>query len=587
MSEGRLDQALALLNAGRLDQARAALLRILRSAPNDPGANSLLSRTLLYAGEQRQALHYALRVTELLPGNPEVWTDAAFLHRICGDAAAAHRCLDRALALSPAHERALCERITLFNDAGMHVSARRVAEGALAALGGLPSLLSLLAQSLLGCGRPGEALAALDALLARAADPWQRLSAAGGAALMSNYVDTLTPEQVFARHAAYGRELAAVSPAPPPPPLRPDAEKRPRVGIVSPDLRSHSVAAFMGPLLRHHDRSALDLTIIYTNRISDAVTARLKTLAPRWVTIDNVSDPALAERIRALSLDVVIELSGHTGGGCLPAMQLRPAPVLATYLGYPNTTAVPAIGFRIVDAHTDPPGPSDRLATERLIRIDPCFVCWEPPADAPPVSEPPSRTGPFTFGSFNAAQKLSDTTLRLWGRILREAPSARLVIKSSNLAQPELREELAARAAALGLDMARTELMGPVADASGHLGTYGRIDCALDPYPYHGTTTTCEALWMGVPVVTLAGAMHHARVGASLLAACGLQECIAHDEEGYVRIAAGLAAHPQRAADLRTGLRDRVRASPLCDGPGFCRRFEEAVRGMIRLTRVQ
>src|SRR5690606_27108078 len=258
----------------------------------------------------------------------------------------------------------------------------------------------------------------------------------------------------------------------------------------------------------------------------------------------------------------------------------RAAPIQASLIGYPNTTGVAAIDYRFTDTFADPPGADDRHA-ERLIRLDPCFLCYDPPRDAPdPAHEPNGDT--ITFASFNAAMKINDPLIALWSRLLAEVPAARLLLKAFDFRDAALRDAIRARFAAAGADPARIEILPPIADSGGHLALYRRVDIALDTFPYHGTTTTCEALYMGVPVVTLAGRTHAARVGVSLLNAVGLPDLIANTPDDYIATARGLAADPARRASLRETLRQRVLDSPLCDGPAYAARFTDALRTIWR-----
>jgi predicted O-linked N-acetylglucosamine transferase (SPINDLY family) len=286
-------------------------------------------------------------------------------------------------------------------------------------------------------------------------------------------------------------------------------------------------------------------------------------------------------------MDVLIDLSGLTTGNMLAAFAMRPAPVQMTYLGYPNTTGVAAVDYRIVDSITDPPG-AEAHAVERLLRIDPCFLCYggmeaARVAEGPP-SQAPGSGGAVTFGSFNALQKVTDTTMRLWAEILRAVPGgrARLAVKYMSTGDEQTRARLRQRLEAAGVPADRIVLMAPLPEYRDHLEAYGEIDVALDTFPYNGTTTTCEALWMGVPVVTMAGRVHAARVGASLLSAAGLPDLVARDADGYVAAAVRLAQDAGRLAALRSGLREQMKRSPLCNRAGFGERFGEAVRGAWR-----
>jgi predicted O-linked N-acetylglucosamine transferase (SPINDLY family) len=251
--------------------------------------------------------------------------------------------------------------------------------------------------------------------------------------------------------------------------------------------------------------------------------------------------------------------------------------VQITYLGYPNTTGLPAITHRLVDEITDPSGEADAFATEKLVRFSPCAWTYTPIGDAPQPSIP-KEGSPITFGSFNNFLKVTDDTLAVWAKILTRIPSSRLFIKSLFLEDSEVRKNVLERLAAAGIDEARVEIAAFLADAAEHLAAYNRVDVALDTFPYNGTTTTCEALWMGVPVVSLIGDRHAARVGLSLLTAIGHPEWASENEEHYIEKAVTLAEDRALRSQLRDSLRGEVASSFLCDHKGQAARFEAALR---------
>jgi predicted O-linked N-acetylglucosamine transferase (SPINDLY family) len=262
---------------------------------------------------------------------------------------------------------------------------------------------------------------------------------------------------------------------------------------------------------------------------------------------------------------------------------MRPAPLQVTYCGYPDTTGLSRVDGRVVDSLTDPPGRADELATERLMRLDPCFLCYQPPEDAPAVEAGPAGRGEaVTFGSFNALKKTTDFTLRMWARVMAGAPGSRLVVKNVSLRAEPVLADVRERMKRAGLDLSRVELIPGTATIREHLAFYSRVDIGLDTFPYHGTTTTCEALWMGVPVVTLVGDRHVSRVGLSLLTAAGLPELPAQSEEEWVETAVGLACDRARLLELRAGLRERVRGSVLCDQGAMAERFGRVIEGAYR-----
>ncbi len=359
------------------------------------------------------------------------------------------------------------------------------------------------------------------------------------------------------------------------------ADRRLNIGYVSADFKRHSVASFVESVLAAHDRSRFKVFCYSNVALPDAVTQRIHKLCEEWRDISRVNDDGVAERVRADRIDILVDLAGHTGGGRMLLFARKPAPVQVTWLGYPNTTGLAAMDYRLTDSIADPEGATERFHVEKLVRLANGFLCYRPPSDSPQVGELPSlRAGHVTFGCFNHLPKLTPEMIALWARLLGALPGARLLLKSFGLAAQSARRALRARFAQHGIGAERLELCGPVDALAGHLGRYNEVDIALDVFPYNGTTTTCEALWMGVPVVSLAGRTHASRVGASLLHCVGLSEFVAQTPDQYLDLAAGLARDPARLAALRAGLRERMRASPLLDAQGFTRDLEAAYRNI-------
>src|SRR5262249_23793600 len=397
-----------------------------------------------------------------------------------------------------------------------------------------------------------------------------------------NYDETVSRDALYAEHVAWGNSVRF--------PIggsrfanAPDPARRLRIGYVSGDFRHHSVAFFFAPLLDARGRTAVEVFLYSNDARADRMTAWLRERADHWVPIHHLSDELAAARIREDAIDILVDLSGHTSHNRMMLFARKPAPLAVTWLGYPNTTGLPAIDYRFTDAVADPPGEADRLHTERLVRLARGFLCYRAPDDAGSVAPLPALgAGHVTFGSFNNVAKLSPATIALWARLLREVSGSRLLLKASQFKDRGTRERIAAAFAAAGIDRKRVTVLPPQATTAEHLAAYGRVDIALDPLPYNGTATTCEALWMGGPVATLRGERHAARVGASILTARGLEDLIAQTPDEYVATAVKLARERDALAMLRAGLRERMRASPLCDGAGFARAIEGAYRAMWR-----
>ena len=359
--------------------------------------------------------------------------------------------------------------------------------------------------------------------------------------------------------------------------------RRLRVGFLSPDLHRHSVAYFLEPLLAHLDRNEFEVFLYHDQPVVDSMSERLRQLADCWRVVAGLSPDSLENVLRADAPDILFDLAGHTGMNRLPLFVRRLAPVQATYLGYPDTTGLLAMDYRLVDAVTDPAGAADAICSERLLRFAPTAWSYAPPADAPEGAAVASAEAPaagVVFGCFNNFAKVNDPALFAWGRILAAVPGSKLLLKGGGLSAPALRADLCRRLESSRIPIERVELCERTRTLAEHLAAYGRVDVSLDTFPYNGTTTTCEALWMGVPVVSRVGDRHASRVGASLLQAVGHSEWLAADWDDYVAKAVALAGDPSRRAELRRGLRLEMQASALLDHRGQAARFGTALRRM-------
>lgn len=396
-----------------------------------------------------------------------------------------------------------------------------------------------------------------------------------------------TPAQLYERHRQWGEHALAAARKSPIVAATfsnsRDPERRLRIAYLSPDFRYHAVSFFFEPLLAHHDRNAIETYCYAEIEKPDFVTAALQQRGGIWRQTFGLDDAALRAQLRADQIDIAIDLAGHTGGSRLNAFAIKPAPVTATWLGYPATTGLPTVDWRITDARADPPG-QEQFHTEKLLRLPETFLCYHFYGTTEPVLTPPPALtrGAITFGSFNNPQKLSPAAIAAWARILTALPQARLIMKSLRFIDSSRRDHFLARFAANGIPPERIELRAPQPDMMDHLNSYAEIDIALDPFPYNGTTTTCEAMWMGVPMISLIGDRHAARVGFDLLSQVGLAEFAAPDVESYIAKAIALASDLPQLAGRRQELRERMRTSPLCDAPRFARAFESGLRQMWR-----
>jgi len=588
-----LSTAVKLHREGRLDEAGKLYARMRARFPRDFNAWSLGGMVALQQGKPIEAVTLLgqahqlnprdivclmrLGLAEMQMGRPrlavarlekvvaakpdfvEAWDNLGIARKVAGDLAGGIAAHQRAVAIKPDHAPA-------WYNLGQALSMRGDASGALAAheraLQADPNHGKAhfgRAMALQALHRIPEAVAAYDAQLA--CNP-THLEARSARLMALHYLDTVSPEAMALEHRAFGTAVEAQTPTCATDGNRPRAAQRDRIriGFISPDLREHAVASFFEPILNHLDPDRCEVVLYHDHFVVDAVSERLRARATLWRHI--VAQPAAAVEalVRGDHLDVLVDLTGHTGMNRLALFARRLAPLQVTYLGYPDTTGLRQMDLRLTDAFADPTGPADNWHTEKLVRFAPCAWVWQPPSDGPDVPPPPSlKNGYVTFGSFNNAAKLSDATLRLWADVLAAVPQSRLLLKARGLDQPAVVEPLRRRCEAAGLSHDRVELRGHVASTRGHLEAYSDIDIALDPLPYHGTTTTCEALWMGRPVITLAGDRHAARVGVSLMNAVGHPEWIAQDPTGYVATAAGLAQDLPRLTECSAGLRTRMR----------------------------
>ncbi len=532
-----------LQSAGQLDRAIECYRRLLHGRPDYVDAHINLSGALLARHHVAEALASAREALRLRPNDADAWNNLGNAQNTQGDLDDAVASYQRALRLRPDLTPA---RFNL----GLAVQAR---------------------------GQLAEALELFREVLR--VKPEDR--AAHSTYLTSlNYDPHVTPDVLLAEHRRWA-ELHAPPAAPSPHTNTPDPKRRLRVGYVSADFRSHAVSYFLEPILRHHDREQVECVCYADVAAPDAATAHLRALADQWHDTLGLSDEQLARRLRADGIDVLVDLAGHTPNHRLRAFALRPAPVQVTYLGYPCTTGLDAIGYRLADAVTEPPGAAP-CGSEEVVRLAPVFCCYAPPPDAPDVSpSPASRRGTVTFGSLHKLEKLNDGVLDLWCRILADVPSARLLL-SRNTLKGQAAEMLRRRFAERGVGPERLALHHAEPVNRQHLRVYEEIDVSLDAFPWSGHTTACESLWLGVPVVTLRGRHHAGRMVAGILSCVGLGELIGDTPEDYHAAAVRLAGDVAGLAELRAGLRERVRQAPLCDGAGFTRGLERAYREMWR-----
>jgi predicted O-linked N-acetylglucosamine transferase (SPINDLY family) len=571
----RWGRVLARLN--RREEAVRALGEAVQRAPEDPAMRYSLAVAQADAGDTAAALRSYETLRKLDPGHGQGLVNLGALYLQLGRLDEAEAALRAAAALpeKPAEAQANLGTVLMRQDRFEEsVKAYQAAVDAdpknAVALGNASVVLANQV-------RHAEARHAIEAAV-RAnpspSGPWDNL-------LFSHYYrPDHDPAAAASQARQWGEGMEGALPAAAKrPAVTPEPGRSLRVGLVSPDFCQHPVASFLLPLLRGADRNRMTLHAFAQLGARDDVTDAVRRAADGWHEIQRLNAVDAAALIRREKIDILIDLAGHTSGNRLDIFMQRPAPVQATWLGYPGTTGLRSIQYRLTDAWADPPGQTERFHTEDLLRLPRGFLCFDPPGDAPAVGPlPAERNGHVTFGSFNNLVKLNEPLIALWARVLDAVPGARLTVKSRPLGDEATRERVARLFEAAGVGADRVSLLGRIESPAGHLDAYNGIDIGLDTHPYNGTTTTCEALWMGVPVVTRTGASHVSRVSTSILNAIGRRELAASDADRYVALAAELAGDLPRLAALRAGLRDQMAEAPLTDARGFARDFEAVLR---------
>lgn len=536
---------MALRGLGKVEEAANAFREVTRLAPQRPEAYINLGNALMNLGRMEEAAACYRALLKLSPSDAEALTRLGRIHHVQGHLEEAVSCYRRALQIEPKYA----------------------------------SVYDNLAAALCNQGMFAEAMANHRKALELAPDD---------EIAHSNFLFTLlylpeqNPDEILAEHRQWAQVHANVPGGIPLHANSRDPERRLRVGYVSADFRSHAVGFFFEPLLANHDRNVIEAVCYSGVARPDTTTERLRNMASQWRDISGLGTEQVASMIRADGIDILVDLAGHTSGTRLKVFAHKPAPIQVTYLGYPTTTGLSVMDYRLTDGLADPEG-EDVYYTEKLLRLPGAFLCYRPLENCPPVSPLPAmESGYVTFGSFNNLSKISPKVIGLWVKLLQEVPGARLFVKNPSLTDTATRERYYGLFEEQGATRDRVELQGRTVTQAEHLALYSRLDIALDTFPYNGTTTTCEAMWMGVPVITLAGKRHAGRVGISLLNNAGLGEWVAGSSEQYISLAAGLAGDMQKLAALRASLRQRVSDSPLCDGQAFARKVEAAYRKIWR-----
>ncbi len=490
--------------------------------------------------------------------------------------------LRRNVALHPSSANALWNLAHLLAECWKMEEAEQVLAQA-EALAPMPGAQSMRASM---AGRRGDADTALAIYRELTAAPGGQ-PFASSAAMSSLYSDRLTAQEVAQLHRSLFAPLGEGARSRESFVREPLDGRRLRLGLVTADFHhQHPVNIFMQPVLREIDRSRFEVFVYFTGVSYDEQTRLAQRRVEHWEEVTSLNDVQLAKRIDADRIDVLLDLAGHTGQQRMSLFGKRAAPVQATYLGYPGSTGVPNMDWMIGDERVTPEADA-ALCSERVARLSGVVFCFAPETDYPEPdwSEPTFLQRPLTFGSFNNVPKLTPRTLSLWAQVLQAVPESRLVLKAPSFGDATAVAALRERLMALGVDLGRVEFRGPVG-LDVMMAEYADIDIALDSVPYNGGTTSLQAMWMGVPVLTLRGAHFVSRMGASFMTAAGLPDWVADSDAAYVSIAAAMAQDRAALLALKRGLRQRLKAHPGWDPAAHTRQMEQAIEKMARTSAV-
>lgn len=561
------------LQMGRFENAIRSYQEVIKLNPVFAEAHFNLGNAFREKGRLDEAIHSYQNTVGLNPYHADAHYNLGNLFTISKNLEKAIESYNLALSINPKHADALLNRGFAYQSQGKMKEA----------LENYHILLKINPDSLEACNNLGNLLKDIGQLhesekcFRRAIQinpsfwiPYSNLL------FLMNYDSRYDAGTIFSEHLQFAKRFEEPLQSA----IMPHAEKcyngsRLRIGYISPDLRKHSVAYFLESVFTAHDKKQFDIFCYSLVPVEDEVTARLRTYTDHWINISEMSDNQAAEIIRRDRIDILIDLAGHTANNRILLFARKPAPVQVSWIGYPATTGLSAMDYKIVDTYTDPPGTSENFYTEKLLRMPETFLCYVPDRESPDISPLPAlSSGYVTFGSFNNFAKVTPEVTELWAKILKAVPGSRLLLKAKSLSSRSTREYVEDIFVTKGVAAERIELHAWQSSVQDHLSMYNHIDIELDTFPYNGTTTTCEALWMGVPVISLSGSSHASRVGLSLLSNAGIPGLVAKSCNEYFEIAVALATDMNRLKSLRENLRDMMRQSPLTNAERFTKNLE-------------
>jgi predicted O-linked N-acetylglucosamine transferase (SPINDLY family) len=568
-----------LSDIGQYDEAIEYYQQAIKVNSNSFFAYYNLGNILRVKGHFDKATTFYRKAIELNPNFAEAYCNLGYSLQQKGDFDEAITLYRKAIELNPNFAEAYCNLATALQNMGLFDEAINHYRHAIHLNPNSPVVVNNLGNSLAEQGKLNEAASCYRQSLHL--NP--SFSPAYSNLLFSLlHNDCYDAASIFSEHLQFAEnyEKPLTSQIIPHTNICGDDRKL-RIGYLSPDFKRHSVAYFIEPVLKAHNKNNFEIFCYSNSPVQDDVTKRIKRYTDQWRNIVHMNDEQAAALIKNDRIDILVDLAGHTSHNRILLFARKPSPIQINWMGYPASTGLSSIDYRIVDSYTDPAGKTDQFNSEALIRLPETFLCYLPDCDSPEINRMPAlEAGCITFGSFNKFSKISSKTFSVWTAILNRISNSRLILKSIALSDSSTRNYALDKFVEGGIEKNRIELYSWLLSVRDHLELYNRIDIALDTFPYNGTTTTCEALWMGVPVITLAGTTHASRVGVSLLSNVGLPEMIALTTEEYVAKAVDLARDLDKLQSLRKSLRDMMSRAPLTDAKKFTLNLEECYRGM-------
>ena len=605
--------ALTYLNQGKFKEAIKPLQKLTELQPNNAQVFFKLAFVYKEIGQISQAIDSLQQAIKLQPNHPIAYNNLGFLYREKGQLSQAENCFQQAIKQKPEYLEAYNNLGEVYREKGELNQARKYFQQAIKInpnhaqgyynLGNVYRDANNLSEGIKLYHKAIEidhnyfqALNNLGNLYKQAGDVTEAIKFYQQAIKIKadyvpswdnllfclHYSSNYQPLEIYNQHQGWAETLAnPLLQEKPSYSNNINQERRLRIGYVSGDFKTHSVAYFLESLLKNHDHNQFEIICYSNTKKTDATTERLRELADKWRDIYSLKDEQVAALIREDVIDILIDLSGHTEGNRLLVFARKPAPIQVTYLGYPNTTGLNAIDYRFTDVWADTKRKNDYLHSEKLVYLPHGFLCYQPLDNSPQVDALPALSNNYiTFGCFNNLPKVTPELISYWAEILKALPTSKLILKSKSLSDTATRKYFQQLCQQHKINPQQIEMIGWIADKNQHLSLYNQIDIALDTFPYHGTTTTCEALWMGVPVITLAGKSHVSRVGVSLLSSVRLEDFIAYSVDDYIQKAIALANNQKQLQQLRANLRQQMLNAPLTNGKLITKSIEDAYGNM-------